>query len=99
MKYHWTIVYPQREGVYTAFGITGYQSPTLSIGRNSMLNEPAGALFTLTVTSYTSGRDETYPVLAIVSGFTLTVVIYNQCQTETEPCSNPGARPAPAGTT
>ena len=99
MKYHWTIVYPQREGVYTAFGITGYQSPTLSIGRNSMLNEPAGVLFTLTVTSYTSGRDETYPVLAIVSGFTLTVVIYNQCQTETEPCSNPGARLAPAGTT
>jgi hypothetical protein len=96
LKYHWEIVYPNRPGTYTVAGIIGYATPTLTIARNSMLNEPAGAVFTLIVTSSVTGLDETYPIVAIVSGSILTTTVYNQCQGVLvgQPCSNPNAKPA-----
>jgi hypothetical protein len=73
----------------------------LTIARNALLNEPAGAVFTLTVTSTVTGRDETYPIIGVISGSILAVTVYNQCHAPTvdQPCSIAAGGPAPVGTT
>ena len=99
LEYHWTITYPTLAGTYAVAGITGYRTPVLTIARNSLLNNPSGVTFMLTVTSLKSGRVELYPIVASISGSSLSIDVYNRCQGITPGvCTTPAAAPPPPGT-
>lgn len=99
LEYHWVITYPNRGVPYTVAGITGYRSPVLTIARNSLLNDPVGATFTLTVTSLKTGLLVKYEILSIITGSILTTTIFNTCQgTAPGTCTIQAATPPPPGT-
>ncbi len=99
LLYHWVITYPSRPDPYTVAGITGYRTPVLTIARNSMLNDPIGATFMLTVTSQKTGLSIELPILCVVTNSQLTLTIFNACQSGTGTCTISAAAPAPPGTT
>ena len=99
LLYHWVITYPSRPDPYTVAGITGYRTPVLTIARNSMLNDPIGATFTLTVTSQKTGLSVELPILCVISNSQLTLTILNTCQSGTGTCTIQAAAPPPPGTT
>ena len=98
LTYHWVITYPSRPDPYTVAGITGYRTPVLTIARNSMLNDPIGATFTLTVTSQKTGLSIELPILCVITNSQLTLTILNTCQSGAGTCTIPAAAPAPPGT-
>ena len=99
LLYHWVITYPSRPDPYTVAGITGYRTPVLTIARNSMLNDPIGATFTLTVTSQKTGLSVELPILCVITNSQLTLTILNTCQSGAGTCTISAAAPAPPGTT
>ncbi|WP_367873442.1 LamG domain-containing protein [Luteolibacter sp. Populi] len=93
MKFHWIIRYPGLDSDYTAKGMTGYHKPVLSAIGNSYATQPntpsqngPGVHFLLTVSSKRTGRSTTVDLRAQVIQSTLTLTMYNDCQTAMEAC-------------
>lgn len=93
LQFHWFVTTQSVPGDYRVAGITGYDSPILTINENSLLGGSTEFQFRVVVTSSATPtmptRSTTYVFAALVTSSQADITIFNACQdgSSATPCS------------